>query len=51
MKTRNIRTVEGAELGRMMASYCDEAEPKARLRFTVTLKDLENATLERGSQA
>jgi hypothetical protein len=33
MKTRNTRTIEGAELGRMMASYCDEAEPKARLRF------------------
>jgi hypothetical protein len=32
-RIRNVRTIEGAEAGRRMASYCDEAEPKARLLF------------------
>lgn len=32
MNTRNHRTDEGAELGRTMAKWCDEAEPKARLK-------------------
>lgn len=30
---RNTRTDEGAKIGRMMAKWCDEAEPKARLRM------------------
>lgn len=29
---RNRTTPEGAELGRHLARFCDEAEPKARLR-------------------
>jgi hypothetical protein len=32
-KIRNHRTPEGAELGRTLARWCDDAEPKARLRF------------------
>lgn len=31
-KVRNKATIEGRELGRMMAQWCDEAEPKARLK-------------------
>lgn len=31
-KVRNRSTIEGRELGRMMAQWCDEAEPKARLK-------------------
>ena len=30
---RNRPTPEGRELGRHLARFCDEAEPKARLRF------------------
>lgn len=30
---RNYRTPEGAELGRTLAKWCDDAEPKARLRM------------------
>jgi hypothetical protein len=30
---RNRPTPEGAELGRIMAKWCDDAEPKARLRM------------------
>ena len=33
MTTRNHRTSEGAELGKLMAKFCDDAEPKARLRM------------------
>ena len=33
MSVRNTRSPEGAELGRLMAKWCDDAEPKARLRF------------------
>lgn len=33
MKTRNLATVEGRALGREMARFCDEAEPKARLKM------------------
>lgn len=31
-RIRNYRSADGAELGRMMAKWCDDAEPKARLR-------------------
>lgn len=30
-KVRNRRTPAGAEIGRKMAQWCDDAEPKARL--------------------
>jgi hypothetical protein len=30
---RNKATAEGWELGKHLARFCDEAEPKARLRF------------------
>lgn len=30
--TKNYRSPEGAEIGRKMAQFCDDAEPKARLR-------------------
>lgn len=30
---KNFRSPEGAELGRHLARFCDEAEPKARLRL------------------
>lgn len=30
---RNHKTPEGAELGRTLAKWCDDAEPKARLRM------------------
>lgn len=30
---RNRRTPEGSEIGRKMAQWCDDAEPKARLRM------------------
>ena len=33
MKTRNHTTLEGAELGKHLARFCDEAEPKARLKL------------------
>lgn len=33
MKVRNVGTPEGAELGKHLARFCDEAEPKARLKF------------------
>lgn len=33
MKTRNVATPEGHELGRHLARFCDQAEPAARLRF------------------
>lgn len=33
MTTRNYRTDDGAELGQRMSAWCDEAEPKARLKF------------------
>lgn len=33
MAERNRRTPEGAEIGRLMARFCDEAEPRARLRM------------------
>jgi hypothetical protein len=33
MRTRNTRTGDGAELGRIMSTYCDKAEPAARLRL------------------
>ena len=32
MTTRNCRTDEGTELGKLMAKFCDEAEPLARLK-------------------
>lgn len=32
-KVRNRPTEEGRELGKIMAKWCDDAEPKARLRF------------------
>ena len=32
MAIRNYRTDEGAELGRTLAKWCDDAEPKAKLR-------------------
>lgn len=32
MTIRNHRSPEGAQLGQIMARFCDEAEPKARLR-------------------
>jgi len=32
-RIRNTRSPEGAEIGRMMAKWCDDAEPKARLRM------------------
>lgn len=30
---RNVRTDSGAAIGEVMARWCDEAEPKARLRM------------------
>lgn len=33
MAIRNRTTPEGAELGEHLARFCDEAEPKARLRM------------------
>lgn len=32
-RIRNYRTDEGAELGKKLAQWCDDAEPKARLRM------------------
>ena len=32
MNTRNHRTPEGAELGKILAKWCDDAEPLARLK-------------------
>lgn len=32
-KIRNHATPEGRELGKMLTKWCDEAEPKARLRI------------------
>jgi hypothetical protein len=32
-RIRNTRSPEGAELGDKMAKWCDDAEPKARLRM------------------
>jgi hypothetical protein len=32
MITRNTPSLEGAELGRHLGRFCDEAEPQARLR-------------------
>jgi len=33
MAIRNYTTAEGRELGKNMAKFCDEAEPKARLKY------------------
>lgn len=33
MAVRNRPTDEGTKLGKMMAKFCDDAEPKARLRL------------------
>lgn len=32
-RIRNYRTDEGAEIGKKLAQWCDDAEPKARLRM------------------
>lgn len=33
MTIRNYRSADGATLGRIMAKWCDDAEPRARLRM------------------